>query len=382
MKFLIRSAIFLLTFQTVLSFCTIPKRVKLETDSIYEPIDINSLHNYTVEYSKQYTSGVGIFSSTYKITINNPGTLTEIDTEESYFLNESYRLMMTLPKKYTEAYTHKLILAKDNNKIIILFPYVFAKKIQNLPQGQPLELFVLHTYINSFEKNMTLLAEGMFGELSDQAFSLRYSYQSMRAGIQYNKIGKFREAIIEFNSAIRTDPNYADAYYNRGNSHRALGEHENAIKSYTEAIGQNPRFSLAYMNRALEYQSIKNYPEALKDIEDAIKLNPNFHDNHYNKGIIFDDLNRYEESLVCYERAYELEKSNTDALMNASLAALNANKFITANKYAEHYIERFPNDYRGYYLRGITRLKIGNKDQGCEDLSKAKSFGYQGQVCK
>jgi tetratricopeptide (TPR) repeat protein len=39
-------------------------------------------------------------------------------------------------------------------------------------------------------------------------------------------------------------------------------------------------------------------------------------------------------------------------------------------------IELNPNDTMAYYNRGISKLILGQKDEGCVDLSKAGELGY------
>ena len=68
-------------------------------------------------------------------------------------------------------------------------------------------------------------------------------------GISYDNLGKFKLALIDFNNAIRINPNYAMAYYNRGVAYNGLGKYKLAIDDFSSAIRINPDFALAYYNR-------------------------------------------------------------------------------------------------------------------------------------
>ena len=46
------------------------------------------------------------------------------------------------------------------------------------------------------------------------------------------------DAIADYDEAIRLKPDYADAYYKRGNAKDALGQLDAAIADYDEAIPQ------------------------------------------------------------------------------------------------------------------------------------------------
>ena len=53
----------------------------------------------------------------------------------------------------------------------------------------------------------------------------------------------------DYDEAIRLQPDYPEAYYNRGNAKSKLGRLEDAIADYDEATRRRPDFPEAYKNR-------------------------------------------------------------------------------------------------------------------------------------
>lgn len=84
--------------------------------------------------------------------------------------------------------------------------------------------------------------------------------------------GHLEEAISEYDEAIRLNPEYAYAYYNRGTAYYYLGQLERGIQDYDEAIRLNPEDALAYANRAQVYTLLNRDTEVEKDINRAIEL--------------------------------------------------------------------------------------------------------------
>jgi hypothetical protein len=87
------------------------------------------------------------------------------------------------------------------------------------------------------------------------------------------------EAISDFNQALELEPNYPEAYFNRGLARTQLAANlpeptrgPNPIADYTEAIRLNPGYADAYYNRGLAYLSLKQYPEAIADFQQAAEL--------------------------------------------------------------------------------------------------------------
>ena len=72
--------------------------------------------------------------------------------------------------------------------------------------------------------------------------------------------------------AIRLDPKWAVAYYNRGSAYEKRGEIDKSIADYTKAIRLNPTLARAYYNRGLAYSRNGDKTKAEEDFAQAKKL--------------------------------------------------------------------------------------------------------------
>jgi tetratricopeptide (TPR) repeat protein len=94
-------------------------------------------------------------------------------------------------------------------------------------------------------------------------------------GIAYKRKGDYDRAIVDYDEAIRLDPNNARAYSNRGNAYADKGDYDRAIADYDEAIRLDPKFARAYSNRGNAYDGKGDYDRAIADYDEAIRLDPN-----------------------------------------------------------------------------------------------------------
>jgi len=69
--------------------------------------------------------------------------------------------------------------------------------------------------------------------------------------------------------------NSAEDYFDEGGYHEAVdGDIQAAIKSYTEAIRLNPEFAEAFFNRATDYEQLGDLARAVADYRRYIELRP------------------------------------------------------------------------------------------------------------
>lgn len=159
--------------------------------------------------------------------------------------------------------------------------------------------------------------------------------------IEYNGEGKYYgnplradkdllKAIENFNTAIALDPEYADAYYYRGEVYyREFHNNKQAIADYTKAIEYNEEHDMAYFHRGLSYHEIHRYDEAIKDYTKVIELNIESDDvakvlltreSYFNRGNTYLAMQRYEEAIADYDMVLEITPYHGPAFDNRDFA--------------------------------------------------------------
>lgn len=81
----------------------------------------------------------------------------------------------------------------------------------------------------------------------------------------FNLEGKFKEALEEYEAAIKADPSVAVYYSNAATCHSRLGSNEKTLELINEAINLDPTFIKALYRRGVALMELKRYKEASED---------------------------------------------------------------------------------------------------------------------
>jgi len=113
-----------------------------------------------------------------------------------------------------------------------------------------------------------------------------------------------RAAISDFTQAIRLNPGYAEAYYQRGLARYRVNDEQGSLKDFVQALGitfdtenemvngfiqtlqNNPDYAEAYYQRGIVRFKLENFLGAYKDFTQAIQLNPRLAEAYYYRGLI------------------------------------------------------------------------------------------------
>ena len=110
-------------------------------------------------------------------------------------------------------------------------------------------------------------------------------------------------ALASFDAAIRLKPDFAEAHCNRGNTLYALGEFQQAVASFGQAIRLRPDYAEAYSNRGSALNELRQYREAIEDFDRAIALNPNYAEAYNNRANAQHGLRQYRAAIASCDRA-------------------------------------------------------------------------------
>ncbi len=139
--------------------------------------------------------------------------------------------------------------------------------------------------------------------------SLDTAQAYLSRGDQSSDIKDYDHAIADYSQAIRLNPDYAEAFNNRGLAYSLSGKTEmaKAIPDYSQAIKLRPTYAYAYNNRGVAYMA-SGYPdEALNDFNSAIHLQPDFPQAYSNRGNAYNRGGRLDLAIPDFIRAQTIQ---------------------------------------------------------------------------
>jgi len=102
--------------------------------------------------------------------------------------------------------------------------------------------------------------------------TLDYAYFNL--GNSYYRAGKYRQAAVSFEKAIRENPGEAAFYINLGKSKEYLGENQSALNDFARAVELAPDNANARLDLGVALYKTGNFAAAKIELEKALKLDP------------------------------------------------------------------------------------------------------------
>ncbi len=143
----------------------------------------------------------------------------------------------------------------------------------------------VNTYTSAIEQNPTnpflyLNRSTTRAEMIDFISSIDNSYQRIsidsdpanRLNNNRKRTYNYDDAVADLNKVVKLFPDFAHAYYNRGNLRALSGDLPEAYEDYTKAIELNPHFAEAYYNRGIIQIFMKDTRKGCLDLSKAGEL--------------------------------------------------------------------------------------------------------------
>jgi tetratricopeptide (TPR) repeat protein len=118
--------------------------------------------------------------------------------------------------------------------------------------------------------------------------------------------GKLDQALKCFNSAIRLDPDMAEAHCNLADLSKAMGKIDQAINAYLQVLRIKPDYLEVLNNLGIAYNEQGHYEQALECYRNALALNSNVAEIYSNIGNSLRSQGNVIEAIDCYRRALEI----------------------------------------------------------------------------
>lgn len=135
-----------------------------------------------------------------------------------------------------------------------------------------------------------------------------------RRGRDSYELGRYEEALKEFDKSLETNPKDADIWENKGSSFYMLGRYEEALEALNKSLEIDPKNANAWSFKGSTLYKLNRPEEALKALDKALQKNPNILEAWLNKGSILFELGRFRQALSAVENALRINAKDVNAL--------------------------------------------------------------------
>ncbi len=211
-------------------------------------------------------------------------------------------------------------------------------------------------------------------------------------GLVNNELQDFDSSISDYNKAIELDSKCALAYNNRGYTKYKQQDFKGALEDYNKAIILNPKFKMAIDNKAKMLSEVcieddkdfsekyylslgildvnsGNFTEAIANFKEALKFNSNNDLVYFYKAVAYHSLNQNDKAYENYTKTIELNKKMPDAYFNRGQLIFETNPkkalddFVCAVAIDNKFVD-------AYYSIAAIQKKLGQYKEAVKNLDK------------
>jgi len=130
--------------------------------------------------------------------------------------------------------------------------------------------------------------------------------------------GNNQAALESLDAVLKLNPEFVDAYFNRGEIYFRSNQFELAIQDQGKVIEMKAEDSAAYSARAHSLYAMGKSEEALDDYAKAMELAPNSAEAATEYADTCQALGKWKQAATAYQRAMQLDSQNVRTLQNAA----------------------------------------------------------------
>ncbi len=152
------------------------------------------------------------------------------------------------------------------------------------------------------------------------------------SALAFNNRGKLRSdggdmkgSLTDFDAAIRLLPGYSMAYNNRGNSKGLLGDYAGAIRDLSFAVKFDSSYALGFSNLGRWKAITGDTAGALADYNRSIGLDSHFAGSYNNRGALLGQMGDFDHAAADFQKSIDLDPLFSEAMLNLGLIRIKRN---------------------------------------------------------
>jgi tetratricopeptide (TPR) repeat protein len=247
-------------------------------------------------------------------------------------------------------------------------------------------------YLNRGREYMRMNDVGRGIKDFDQALRLdpRFAWAHYNRGYAYWAKGTkedFELAVKDFSEALRLGLHEPNLYRDRAEVYLALDKPESAIQDYTKALTLKPRDGDLLRSRGYAYLQKKDYDKAISDFSEILRFEPQNGDAFYYRASAYHETKNYDKAIEDFTKAMRFKVRYLDVMYIFEARAFvyqDKKDYDKAIEDFSEYIrrEREPTRQGPYYNRGMLYLAKKDYDRAIADFSEAIQMSYKDSMSR
>ena len=204
-----------------------------------------------------------------------------------------------------------------------------------------------------------------------------FACTSQNADAHYNlgaalaRRGQIDEAVAQYRSALKIEPDYAMAYNNLGLALADRGQVDEAIVQYRKALEIAPGCAKAHYNLGLALADRGQVDEAIVHYRSATEIEPDYAKAHNNFGLALAGLGRIDEAIAHYRKALEIDPGYAKAHNNLGSALAGRGQIDEAIAHYRKALELKPDSVEALYNLAGALARCGRLGEAMDHYQKA-----------
>ena len=190
-------------------------------------------------------------------------------------------------------------------------------------------------------------------------------------GSGYHDVGRYVDALADYNRAVELDPESAQTIASRGDVFRHLIHYDESISDYSRAIELNPKSARFIAGRGGTYSDMGRFNDAIADYDQAIELDPKSARTIALRGYALRQINQGDRAISDYTRAIELAPESGWIIAGRGDTYHDVGQYNDAYSDFTRAIEINPEDVHAFADRGDINNHLGRYREAIIDLTRA-----------
>lgn len=204
---------------------------------------------------------------------------------------------------------------------------LYYQALQLRPDNEQLKV-TIETLERTIRKNALLESKYAAGEYKDAIKDYNRAIKQDKSnpdfyygrGKTYEKLHNVKAALKDYTMAIELDGNFIEALHSRARLYTKTDQLHRAVADYTLILSNADYAASFYPERARIKKMLGDYKGAIEDYNEAIRLNPEVAGHHFDKGMIYTSRNNHKEAIRSFSEAIEKDQQHIQAFFRRGLA--------------------------------------------------------------